>query len=153
MPFISGTAYWAKVYENQKDTKYNEHGVYSIDVAITPDTAKKLEKDHITVKYTEEGPRITLKRKHALVSGKTGEVVFLGPPQIVGPDGVTPFTDKIGNGSEVTVRFTSTEFKGKRYPKMDALQVVKHVPYDGMSFPDTTKSEADDADDNEEKVA
>jgi hypothetical protein len=53
--------------------------------------------------------------------------------QVVGPDGVTPFTDDIGNGTVVNINGTAKKWdvSDKVTLYIDEVQVVEHVAYAG----------------------
>lgn len=144
MPTILGTCKFARVFEHNKDTKYDDNGTYTVDLYVEPSEIAKIKKLGIPLKHSEEGDFLKLKRKHAYF--KEGELVTLGPPPVVGPDGKTPFTENIGNGSKVAAMVSLFESKGTRSLKLQALQVIDHVPYDsgpkrepGALFPNMTK--------------
>lgn len=150
MPTIYGTAKYARVYEHNKDTKYDENGVYSLDLYVEGAELEKLKKLGVKINHSEDGDFVKPKRKDSIL--KDGETIKLGPPPVVGPDGKTPFTENIGNGSKVAAMVTVTEFKGTKSIKLSALQVIEHIPYEGLKreegalFPNMSK-------DGDEKVA
>lgn len=67
------------------------------------------------------------------------------PPKIVGPDGRTPWTEELGNGTVVNVQFSIVFYDslGKFGVYLDAVQVVNHVVRNTGGFSDTTGGSSD----------
>lgn len=122
---IEGTAYWAQV---QKPSQYE---VYSLIVGELDEANRKVIEDSNISHRLMEGPDkkgneygdfwVQLKRKE-----EEGKLL------VVGPDGKTVFTDLIGNGSKVRVKFR--DWQSKRADranghKLLAVQVLELVPF------------------------
>lgn len=133
MAVVNGIAYWASV--QKPNTKFEP--VWSVDLEVSPEDGEKL--DSLGIPKNKDG-RYKFKRK---VKGKNGDN---SPPVVVDSNG-TPFSDLIGNGSEVMVQYKkyNWEFSGKKGVGADlqALMVKELVPYGegGLEFkfnkPDT----------------
>jgi len=131
---LNGLVKWCKVQE--PDTTYAPQ--WSLN--LYPDTAvlSKLESMGFAVKEDKEGERfIKAKLNVTAKNGKTNEA-----PKVVGPDGRTPFTQLIGNGSEINILTFEYEYKGIKYLGLKAVQVIKHVFY-GDDFDDLSDSDDD----------
>ena len=63
MTVINGKSYWAQVVA--PSTKFDEGGVYSIDVSVDAENKKKAEADGLKIKNKgdERGHFVTIKRK------------------------------------------------------------------------------------------
>ena len=147
MSIITGKAQWASVI--QPNTKY-EH-VWCIDVCNLDAKAKKILKaDGIAHKIKnvgdDRGDFIKITQK---VDKRDG--TKFDAPKVV--DGMKrPFTQLIGNGSEVAVKYKARDWEhgGKSGITADlkAVQVLKHVPYgDGEDFDIVESSTGGDVDD------
>jgi hypothetical protein len=150
MSIINGTAHWASVV--QPNTKFEP--VWCIDVCNLDAKAKKILKadgvsDKIKNVGDERGDFIKITQK---VDKRDGGK--FDSPKVV--DGMKrPFTQLIGNGSEVSVKYSirEWEYAGKSGIATDlkAVQVIKHVPYgDGEDFDiveGSTGGDVDEVDD------
>lgn len=147
MSIITGKAQWASVI--QPNTKYEP--VWCIDVCNLDAKAKKILKaDGIAHKIKnvgdDRGDFIKITQK---VNKKDG--TKFDAPKVV--DGMKrPFTQLIGNGSEVAVKYKARDWEhsGNSGIKADlkAVQVLKHVPYgDGEDFDIVESSTGGDVDD------
>jgi hypothetical protein len=147
MSIITGKAQWASVI--QPNTKY-EHA-WCIDVCNLDAKSKKILKadgvaDQIKNVGDDRGDFIKITQK---VNKKDG--TKFDAPKVV--DGMKrPFTQLIGNGSEVAVKYKARDWEhaGKIGIKADlkAVQVLKHVPYgDGEDFDIVESSTGGDVDD------
>lgn len=129
--YFSGKAMWAKVF--QPDTKYGVK--YTIDVVLDPasydlflssGSRSKIRKDEKTgetfVKFTRDESGF-----------RKGEEVKFGPPDVLSADGKTPFTQLIGNGSQVTVKVEVYDSKHGKGTRLAAVRVDEHVPFEGNS--------------------
>lgn len=137
---IKGVAKWAKVYANQKDTKFNEGGVYTL--TLYPDAASTvlLKSAGSRVKWNEDedGKFIKLSKDHLRVfkdkdTGEDKEEV-MGPPEVgkgVDEEGyLIPFSDPIGNGSVVDVKVAIYDSKFGKGTRLEQVNVLEHVPYE-----------------------
>lgn len=130
---INGICKWASVID--PNTKFDPK--WCINVYPSQEILKKLKSNGFAIKKDDSGDEfIHLKRSCTTRAGKKME-----PPMVVGRDGKTPFTDAIGNGSEVNVLFGDYDVSGKKYGYLNGVQVLVHVPY-GDSFED--EGEGDD---------
>jgi len=130
---VKGTAEFASVH--QPNTRYTP--VYCIDLIVDDETATRLEKEGLPVKRNvvdkkgrNRGNVFKVKRNAYRKDGTMNT-----KPNIVGPDGKTPFEELIGNGSKVNVQYNpfDWEFAGKKGRSADlvGVQVVNHVAYTG----------------------
>lgn len=143
---LTGTVSYAKVYEHQKDTKFNEDGVYSLN--LYPDAAStiQLKSAGSRVKWNEDetGKYVKLSKDHVrLVKDKdTGEETkeVLGPPEVgMGLDEdrhLIPFDKLIGNGSKVAVGVVIYDSKFGKGTRLEAVNVLEHIPYEGKDASD-----------------
>jgi hypothetical protein len=85
------------------------------------------------LKKDEDGYNVTFRRpQNKMMRGK---LVAFTPPEVLGPDGKTPLSALVGNGSEVTVKLEvyphSTPGGGKAVAaRLAAVKVDNLVPYD-----------------------
>lgn len=128
---VRGKAMWASV--QTPNTTYDP--VYCIDLIVAPETADDLKKLGLSVKNNEDGPTIKFKRKLYRTDGTENKKPVVRDAQN------QPFTDLIGNGSEVIVQFSTFEWKNKFGSGISAdfqgVQIVDLVPYrnaDGDEF-------------------
>jgi len=126
MSIIQGTANWAHIIK--PNFKFKEEGEWSIDVCNLDEKNTAIaQKDGLSIKNKgdENGNFVTIKAK--TIWGKTGEKK--DPPKVVGADKL-PFTEpKVGNGSLVTVKYTTYEHKPYGiFGDLKAVMVVNFVP-------------------------
>lgn len=71
---------------------------------------------------------------------------YPNPPHTVGPDGVTPFSETLGNGTVVNVNATAKKWDvcSTITLYIEGIQVVKHVPYVGGGAAATFKDVSTD---------
>lgn len=130
---VKGKAEFASLH--QPNTKFSP--VYCIDVIVDDDAATTLEGQGLTVKRdatdkngNPRGHVFKVKRNAYRKDGTMNR-----KPNVVGPDGKTPFDELVGNGSIVNVQYNpyEWEFAGKKGTSADlvGVQVVEHVPYKG----------------------
>lgn len=127
--YFKGKAQWAKVYK--PDEKY---GKFSIDLGMSQEDAAKFREIGLknTFKERDNLYWITLRRDPEKMVWKNQEQVKAGPPEIKDADG-HPFSELIGNGSEVTVKFVTYDYnnsngKGKG-SRLESVRVDKLVEY------------------------
>jgi len=138
---LSGMVRWCKVYE--PDTKFQPQ--WSLDLYPPEKVIEKLEAQNYAVKENDDGEKfIKVKLNVTAKSGATNEA-----PRVVAKDGKTPFTELIGNGSEVNVLAFDYGYKGVKYLGLKAVQVTTHVPY-GEDFDDLSYDENEFSGDEEE---
>lgn len=130
---ITGTAYWASVQKDFPNTKFTPQ--WQIDVCnLTDEQVAELEKQGIGNKVKERadqperGKYITIKQKtHILSKGQLNEA---RPPEVKDKDN-REFTDLIGNGSKVMVKYQVRKADDPRYTGVDlqSVQVLELVEY------------------------
>lgn len=123
----TGKVKWAKVREDQKDTKFDDAGVYSI--VLYPDEAAMASIKESGIqnewKTDEDGDYITLRRRHEQIIKR--ELATFGPPEVNYER--KPFTGSIGNGSTVAVNvavFDTKKGKGSRLERITIRELVEY---------------------------
>ena len=122
MGIIKGTAYWASV--TKPNTTFEP--TWTINVGNLDDVAKaQLEADGLSGKIKnkgdDQGDFIQIKQKCESKDGNPFD-----PPTVIGRL-KQPFTDNIGNGSEVAVKYSAADseaFGGGRTAYLKAVQVI-----------------------------
>lgn len=139
---LKGTVNWAKVHRTDK------FGNFTIDFYPENAAARKALKDTgIRSKVNEdEDGGLFFKLRRPESKTIRGEEVNFGPPTVIDING-DPFTDNIGNGSEVEVTFSIYDFnhpdhgtgKGHRLEKVRVLNLIPYVrsTEDGTSSNET----------------
>jgi PKD repeat protein len=127
MPVLEGTAYWASV--KTPNTTYEP--TYSVNLVVDEATAEDFKTRGFTVKPTEDGPAIIIKRK---VNGPRG--MIRDAPKLY--DRSKNEVDcQVGNGSKVKVQFKEweTERNGQQFKGLDfmAMQIIDLVQYSGQA--------------------
>lgn len=140
---VQGKAFWASV--QSPNTTYDP--VYSVDLVVDLETAKRLKAEGLEVKKKKEGDKgfeagdlvVKFKRKAFKKSGEPNSA-----PTVVDAK-KNPFSELIGNGSVVKVSYTPFEwsYAGKSGTTgwLNAVQVIEHVPYEGGFGVDEFESE------------
>lgn len=145
---VRGKAQWAKVFEQNRDMTgpdgaYESHGgACTVDALLDEDnlqllvdagsqTAINTKKDN---KVNEDGLYIMkLKRKW------DAPYTYGGAPVVRHADGVTNWDidedGLIGNGSECVFHVSVYTVKGRVGTRLDALQVIDHIPYESDYVP------------------
>lgn len=133
--YISGKAYWVKIFAGQEDLKYKcwPLDLYLDDkqAAVFKDWDSELTlRDKDTKFYIAESnlPH-WIKLRRPTTKMVKEKVVKFTPPEVLGPDNKPWTGGSIGNGSEVTCKvvvFDSMKGKGVR---LEAVRVDVHVPY------------------------
>jgi hypothetical protein len=125
---INGVAVkWA--YLDAPDTRF-EHK-YKVDLVLTKDQAEKMKAVGFKIKTDKDGDFVlTATKKTRTKGGKVMEA-----PRVVGRDGQTPFTEKVGNGSIINIKIFAkyTEVSGNTFlpAYINSVQVLSHVPFAG----------------------
>lgn len=129
MALISGKCQWAKVYEvDRQFPKEKTGGVWSIDLIVDSTNEALLQKEGLGHLINEKNGVRYIKFKRNEFK-KTPANTPNTPPQVVDA-AKKPMKDLIGNGSMVNVSFTTYDgFKGKKYPTLQAVQVVNLVAF------------------------
>ena len=133
MSVIEGKAYWTAIIS--PNTTFDEDGVWSIDVCNLDAKNKKIAKaDGLDVKNKcdDRGDFVTVKRKVRRVDGDKNK-----QPEVIDSDKKDMSNTMIGNGSEVSVLYSTYEwaFRGRSGVSADlrAVQVLELVPYDAYN--------------------
>ena len=128
MTVINGKSYWAQVVA--PSTKFDEGGVYSIDVSVDAENKKKAEADGLTIKNKgdERGDFVSIKRKATRKDGTQNRAPEIKDNMKRPLEGVL-----IGNGSTVNVLYRMYDWKwggnSGKSAELQAIQVVDLVPY------------------------
>jgi len=122
---VEGTAYWAHV---QTASQYDK---YSVDIGDLDEANAKVIRDSLIshrLKTAEDNSSNTPKGDLWV---QLYRKVDKGTPVVVGPDGKTPFTGLIGNGSKIRAKFRNWVSKGTfaNGHELLAVQVLELVPY------------------------
>lgn len=124
---LTGKAYWAKVFESNKDSNEDFHGpggAYTIQLVVEQDMldAYAATGGRIQSKVTEQGVCLNFKRKH------THHIEpFGGPPQVVDAESQPWSGTIIGNGSTVEVALTVYDTKMGKGTRLEGVRVVESV--------------------------
>lgn len=164
---LKGIAYWAKVFEDNRDlTGFEDSlvesgGQTSIDLDLTPDQMTLLKKSK-SMKQGRTSPvddnlvRVKLTRPWTKIINKrdgTGTVDLGGPPVVLKADGTAWDYDVdgvIGNGSEVEVVVSVFDVRGNRAgTRLEKVKVLVHNKYD----PDAEDEDDIPAPQQKDKVA
>ena len=147
---LEGTAYYAKVFEDNRDETgfYDAYvdcnGACTIELELDDVEYQKLQESGSKVvgKYDEDTGlhRVKFKRKFE-VRNKDNEIIedFSGPPRVVDADGNlwshTPeLPSYIGNGSRVKVAVSVSQSKKRKaivFTRLEGVQVLELVQYNG----------------------
>ena len=152
MPILKGKAMWASV--TQPNTTYEP--VWSINLVVDNDTAAEFSNNGYTVKNKavswseEELPTIVIKRKVAAPWGDREA------PELVGTErdaqgNWLPMTAKVGNGSDVSVKYKAWEtekngvnYKGLELVKVQVTGLVAYESDEDFDASEETDFEGDD---------
>ena len=136
---------WASL--DKPDTRFEP--CYKADLILTKDQAERMAAVGFKIRTDKDGDKVLrVKKKTMTKSGTPMEA-----PSVVGPDGETLFTQKVGNGSILNVSIFAKyiEVSGVTYlpAYLNGVQVVSHVPYKGAAdFADVSDSGAAGATDD-----
>lgn len=128
--YLSGKAYWAKVFEHNLD---NYDGTLSAQIEIELDKeqrdALKESGSRVTPKLQDDGTiRVRFKRKF-------DNPLFPnlgGLPNVLDAEG-KPLNELIGNGSDVTVKVTVYDTKKGKGTRLESVRVDNLVEYNAES--------------------
>lgn len=129
---VSGTAYWAKVFDHNKDTNVDFHGeggAYTIQVVLDKENLDSFSASgsRLKPKLGEDGISIQFKRK--AIHPSIPELG--GAPQVVDADGNEwDPSVAIGNGSEVTVAFDVYDTKMGKGTRLTGIKVDNLVEFE-----------------------
>jgi hypothetical protein len=136
--------HWAKLYV--PDTAFGNNR-YTIDMHLDDALAALLKAEGFNVQDKEAKDGTIIKnvfkaKKDALT--KAGKIQKA--PEVVGPDGRTPFTEDIGNGSICNLILSARAWEISRKWTLacyiEKVQVVKHIPYAKGGFEDVSEAPA-----------
>lgn len=138
---FSGETLYAKVY-GEGDKEYKNWNLPLIldkpSEGLFDQSGLRLQRS----KIPDGREQVKFRRDHEKIIGK--DTVKFDAPKVFESDGVTPFTQLLGNGSVVIARVAVYDTKkfGKGH-RLESIRVIKHVEYltDNKSF-DTSKMEA-----------
>lgn len=129
MSTATGIASWAKVFDPAID-QYNPEGIWSIDLKVTDEEKERLEK--LGLKGKQSDPSTFVFKRH--IKKKDGSPIQR-PTVVDANKSVWDSNKLIGNGSTVNVAFSTYEHQASSVhglgKTLKAVQVVKHVPYEG----------------------
>ena len=138
--YFSGKAYWARVYEHNLD-EYLGVKKAVIELELDPEQRALLKKSGSKVRLDlKDDGTIRAKFKRNFVNEKIPELG--GLPSVFDADG-KPFSDLIGNGSDVTIKVSVYDTQMGKGTRLDAVRVDTLVPYDGPSTGTSESSSAD----------
>ena len=133
--YMSGEAMWAKVYEQNKDN-YKGKTFFSIDLKVSDEDYERFRatgSGHKPKKGDDGKWVISFRRNEDAAREEWG-----GPPTVIteapdNPGKYIPFTELIGNGSEVTVSFVVYDAPqyGVRGTRLESVRVDRHVAFGG----------------------
>ena len=123
MATVSGKAMWASVTSPQ--TRFVPHN-YTITVVVDEEQASQFEADGYSVRETDDGKVVVMKRRYERNDGTINPV-----PICVDKD-KEPFTDRIGNGSDVVVQYRGYENQFGKFLELQGVQVMELVEYDPL---------------------
>lgn len=146
---LRGKAYYAKVFEDNRDMKgFNDsyvlcNGAYTIDLHVDDDNKKLLEATGSgkQPKRTEDGLwRVKFIRKHS------DKFKFAsGAPIVIKPDGTVwdfEHDGPIYNGSEVDIEISVYDTSyGNKGTRLNKVKVITPVEMDAMEEPSKEKEE------------
>lgn len=147
---LTGPAYWAKVFEDNRDLTGFEDalkdvgGQTCIDLDLDAGNLAKLRKSKSMKRGTESPDNDGLTRVR--FSRKWQDTYAGGAPKVVKADGTVWDYDEdgpIGNGStvEVVLSVYDTSRKAIVGTRLEKVKVLEHIPYD----PDAEDEDEDDA--------
>lgn len=155
--FLEGQIYWTRHLTTPDE--YLGKKFYKVAMYPTDESLKALKKSgsRTQVKVDDEGKRyINLRRDYEKDFNDGKGPQKLGAPQIVHPDGAVFSSEeaqKIGNGTEATVRVTVYDTKGTygKGTRLEAMRIDKLVVYEGgggsPAFPERTTPFSSDSED------
>lgn len=131
---------------DKPDTAFGNNR-WTLDCHLEDHLANQLKAEGFNVKDKEAKDGTVIKNvfkpKKDAINKKTGQPNK--PPEVVGPDGKTPFTEPLGNGTVVNLILSARAWEiSKKWTLgcyIEKVQVVKHVPFSGGGFEDVSGSE------------
>ena len=126
MKLSNVTVHWAHLLK--PDTAFNGNK-WHLTASLSDELAEALRKEGFTIVDKGTIKNVLKVKKEAL----TAKGVANEPPFIVGPDGRTPFTQEVGNGSICNLLISAKAWTVRGATMisayLDGVQVVSHVPY------------------------
>jgi hypothetical protein len=123
MATVSGKAMWASVTTPQ--TRFEPHN-YTITLLVDEEIASEFASEGFAVRETDDGKVLVMKRRYQRNDGAINPV-----PICVDKD-KEPFTDRIGNGSEVVVQYRGYENQFGKFIELQGVQVLELVEYEPL---------------------
>lgn len=141
---FSGEAYWCRCFEGQEDSYDSGPEYYKITLAMDEESWQKYKSSKIKLKshpVSQDEPEklsITFRRAKEPRVFDDGNTLGGGTPKVLDADGKPWDTSKaIGNGSKVQVlvdRYIPKDKPSMVGHRLEAVKVLKHVPYDADPF-------------------
>lgn len=133
LAYFKGTCNWAKVRYEDRDTKFNPDGTYTLDLYLSNEDFDRMFNEvglQLKLREDQEGNKFVRLNRNHMVEIKGEEKVF-GPPKIVDKDNKPlPLDVYIGNGSEVICKLEVYDSKKGIAHRLDTVKVVDLVPYE-----------------------
>jgi hypothetical protein len=125
--YLRGKAKWPQL--TKPDDKYDN---FKINVYLDDESMNLFSESGIqlTPKTDEDGTYVVFRRPNYKQLKK--ELVHFGAPKVIDGDGA-PVTVAIGNGSDVVVKIVVYDSKKGKGHRLEAVQVVNLIPYEGGS--------------------
>ena len=143
LPFTGVKVRWAKVQPHQGDSFQGGPEKHCIDVLLEDKVAESMIKQGFHIKGEKGDYWFTPKSAKFEKNGTTPKRALT----IVGPDGHTPVTAELGNGTLVNINVSARKWSSvaKISTYIAGIQVLNLVEYGGgsSSFADTTGGEDD----------
>lgn len=131
--YLRGKAKWAQLFKPDQEYDNFKINMYLDDSswALFDEAQLQLEP-----KTDEDGKYVVFRRPNYKQMKK--ELVHFGAPKVVDKDGA-PFIETVGNGSEVVIKVLVYDSKKGKGHRLEAVQVIEHVPYEGSGSASTVK--------------
>ncbi len=154
---LTGTAEWAKVFEQNRDLKgfegaYEAHdGACTIDLLMDEANVAALKASR-SIKNPKDMGNGIYKAKFVR-KFNTGRDWDSGAPSVINADGDPWSFDHdgpIGNGSTVEVMLSvyDTSYKNRPGTRLDSIRVINHVPVDNVIQADAISADTVQSTDN-----
>ena len=132
--FNNVTVQWAHVH---RPDEYRGSKKFKLEIVFGDDDKEKAAslKDNENFNVREKGGKTILALSKDYDKAKYVDANGNKCIQCVGPDGKTPFTEDIGNGSVINIKATAKKWDvtDKVTLYLEKIQVVNHVAYAGGS--------------------
>ncbi len=130
--YLTGTGKWVKPYPGQEDTKFGVKAVMDLYLDEKSLITFKSSGSRITLRKDEDGSFVKLTRnvEDLYMEQPLGHPIVLKK----NADGeYEKFDQIIGNGSKVTAKVSVYDSKFGPGTRWEALEILEHVPYEGIS--------------------